>query len=252
MIYTRWAVSPAILLHLKLLAQMVGHFYEAKQREQVQRQNAYTHAIYETGARLTHDVKNLLQSLKSLCAAAASEHARAGAGAAEPDATATAADHATAQHHAGEAPRAERATGRSKRASGGKASCSATAGAHRLRAGGYAHVARARGAFRQRCRQPHRERLQQVGVRVQVSFSAADGGVLHHRRWRRHLGAPGRAAVPGPVPSLTGFGIGLYQSAKLASHFGYRLSLETNRAGSVRFALMRAAEMAGPAERQVA
>jgi signal transduction histidine kinase len=71
-IHTRWAVSPAILLHLKLLAQMVGHFYESKQREQVQRQNAYTQAIYETGARLTHDVKNLLQSLKSLCSAAAS------------------------------------------------------------------------------------------------------------------------------------------------------------------------------------
>ena len=27
------------------------------------------HAIYETGSRLTHDVKNLLQSLRSLCAA---------------------------------------------------------------------------------------------------------------------------------------------------------------------------------------
>ena len=58
-----------MLLHLKLLTQMVGHFYDAKRREQAQRQNAYTQAIYETGARLTHDVKNLLQSLRSLCAA---------------------------------------------------------------------------------------------------------------------------------------------------------------------------------------
>ena len=53
----------------QLLTQMVGHFYNAKRREQVQRQSAYTQAIYETGARLTHDVKNLLQSLRSLCAA---------------------------------------------------------------------------------------------------------------------------------------------------------------------------------------
>ena len=68
-IYTRWSLSPAVLLHLKLLTQMVGHFYDAKRREQVQRQSAYTQAIYETGARLTHDVKNLLQSLHSLCAA---------------------------------------------------------------------------------------------------------------------------------------------------------------------------------------
>ena len=68
--HTKWSLSPALLLHLKLLTQMLGHFYEAKQREEVQRMNAYTQAIYETGARLTHDVKNLLQSLRSLCAAA--------------------------------------------------------------------------------------------------------------------------------------------------------------------------------------
>lgn len=62
--------SPAVLLHLKLLMQMVGHFYEAQRREQLRQQAAYTQAIYETGARLTHDVKNLLQSLRSICAAA--------------------------------------------------------------------------------------------------------------------------------------------------------------------------------------
>ena len=70
--YTKWSLSPSLLLHLKLLTQMLGHFYEAKQREESQRMNAYTQAIYETGARLTHDVKNLLQSLRSLCAAAES------------------------------------------------------------------------------------------------------------------------------------------------------------------------------------
>lgn len=69
-IHTRWALSPAMLLHVRLLAQMVGHFYAAKQREQLQRRNAYTQAIHETGSRLTHDVKNLLQSLQALCAAA--------------------------------------------------------------------------------------------------------------------------------------------------------------------------------------
>jgi signal transduction histidine kinase len=68
-IHTRWALSPAMLLHVKLLAQMVGHFCAAKQREQLQRRNAYTQAIHETGSRLTHDVKNLLQSLQALCAA---------------------------------------------------------------------------------------------------------------------------------------------------------------------------------------
>jgi ElaB/YqjD/DUF883 family membrane-anchored ribosome-binding protein len=68
-IYTHSSLSPALTVHLKLLAQLLGYFYEAKRREQQQRQNAYHQAIFETGARLTHDVKNLLQSLKSLCSA---------------------------------------------------------------------------------------------------------------------------------------------------------------------------------------
>ncbi len=69
-LYAPRPFSPAVLLHLRLLMQMVGHFYEALRREQQRRQSAYTQAIYETGARLTHDVKNLLQSLRSICAAA--------------------------------------------------------------------------------------------------------------------------------------------------------------------------------------
>lgn len=69
-LYSRMQLSPALRLHVQLLAQLLGYFYAAKRREQTLKQNAYTQAIYETGARLTHDVKNLLQSLKTLCAAA--------------------------------------------------------------------------------------------------------------------------------------------------------------------------------------
>jgi hypothetical protein len=69
-LYTRWSPSPALVLHIRLLARLLGDYYDAKIREQEQRQNAYIQAIYETGSRLTHDVKNLLQTLRSLCAAA--------------------------------------------------------------------------------------------------------------------------------------------------------------------------------------
>lgn len=69
-LYTRWSPSPALVLHVRLLARLLGDYYEAKIREQEQRRNAYVQAIYETGSRLTHDVKNLLQTLRSLCAAA--------------------------------------------------------------------------------------------------------------------------------------------------------------------------------------
>ena len=69
-LYTRWSPSPALVLHIRLLARLLADYYDAKMREQDQRRNAYVQAIYETGSRLTHDVKNLLQTLRSLCAAA--------------------------------------------------------------------------------------------------------------------------------------------------------------------------------------
>ena len=68
-LFTRIRLSPAIVLHLRLLTQLLGAFYQAKQREQLLQQNAYVQAVHETGARLTHDIKNLLQSLFSLASA---------------------------------------------------------------------------------------------------------------------------------------------------------------------------------------
>ena len=64
--HTESRLSPALFLHLRLLAQVVGEFYEGKRREQLIKQNAYMQAVHETGAKLTHDIKNLLQSLFAL------------------------------------------------------------------------------------------------------------------------------------------------------------------------------------------
>lgn len=72
-LYAKSPFSPAMLLHLNLLVQLVEVFYQSKRREQILEQQAYLQAVHETGARLTHDVKNLLQSLKGLCAAAGQE-----------------------------------------------------------------------------------------------------------------------------------------------------------------------------------
>lgn len=75
-LYARHAPSPSILLHVYLLAQMIGYFYQAKQREQNLRDIARLQAVYETGSRLTHDLKNMLQSLHSLTAIAQSQEER--------------------------------------------------------------------------------------------------------------------------------------------------------------------------------
>ncbi len=69
--HTQIHLSPAMFLHLRLLAQVIGEFYEGKRREQALKENAYLQAVHETGARLTHDMKNLLQSLYALTSSAA-------------------------------------------------------------------------------------------------------------------------------------------------------------------------------------
>ncbi|HQR59753.1 MAG TPA: ATP-binding protein [Methylophilaceae bacterium] len=70
-LHTRWPLTPALMLHIKLLTLILGEFLEAKRREEALREQAYMRAVYETGSRMTHDIKNLVQSLSVLCAAAA-------------------------------------------------------------------------------------------------------------------------------------------------------------------------------------
>jgi C4-dicarboxylate-specific signal transduction histidine kinase len=57
--------------HVEWLLRLATEFYLVKfQTHELQRMG-YLQAVYETGARVTHDVKNLLQSLQTLCYAAA-------------------------------------------------------------------------------------------------------------------------------------------------------------------------------------
>src|SRR5260221_6081328 len=70
-IYSRYRLGPALHWHLQLLGQLLGEFYVAKLREEKLRETSYLQAVHETGARTTHDIKNLLQSLNVLCSVAA-------------------------------------------------------------------------------------------------------------------------------------------------------------------------------------
>ena len=66
-LHTRHKLSPALVWHFHLLAQLTNEYYVAKLRARELQQISYLRAVHETGARLTHDVKNLLQSLNNLC-----------------------------------------------------------------------------------------------------------------------------------------------------------------------------------------
>lgn len=65
-IHSNAPVGGALFLHCKLLVQIIDNFYEAKLREKKLTQQTHLQAIYETGARVTHDIKNLLQSLHAI------------------------------------------------------------------------------------------------------------------------------------------------------------------------------------------
>ncbi|MBP6109373.1 MAG: HAMP domain-containing histidine kinase [Rhodocyclaceae bacterium] len=69
-LFTRYPLPPSLIWHFNLLAQLLGEFHADKQRAQRLKEMSYMQAVHETGARLTHDVKNLLQSLQMLCHAA--------------------------------------------------------------------------------------------------------------------------------------------------------------------------------------
>jgi len=65
-LYTHVPIGGALLLHCNLLIQLIENFYEAKINERELALQAHLQAIYETGARITHDIKNLLQSMHSM------------------------------------------------------------------------------------------------------------------------------------------------------------------------------------------
>ena len=245
--HTKWSLSPALLLHLKLLTQMLGHFYQAKQREEVQRTNAYTQAIYETGARLTHDVKNLLQSLRSLCAAAESSSAdEAGAlqGLVKRQLPQI-AQRLTVTLEKLQAPQESTALqvdamtwwgGLKQRYTRGEItfSCNGAAAGARLPGELFDSVA-------ENLLQNAIAKVQHhAGLHIDVTFEPAAGG-------RLTICDSGDAVPKGvatrlfsvPVPSRNGLGIGLYQAARQAEQAGYSLKLANNTIGSVCFELRK-------------
>jgi C4-dicarboxylate-specific signal transduction histidine kinase len=75
-------------------------------------------------------------------------------------------------------------------------------------------------------------------LNVQVVFSAAGRGSLVVRDNGPAVGQQiANELFNAPVRSNTGFGVGLYQSSRLATDLGYVLSLAVNEPGNVHFTL---------------
>jgi len=74
-IYTRYQLTTTLMFHFKLPTKLLAQLYGDKKRAATLKKLSYMKAIHETGARLTHDAKNILQTINALCIAANQQNA---------------------------------------------------------------------------------------------------------------------------------------------------------------------------------
>ena len=243
--FSRYRLSPALQWHFQLLGRLLGEFYVAKLREEKLREASYLQAVHETGARTTHDIKNLLQSLNVLVSVATESDAR---DAPRLNALVRRQLPVVAQRLAQTLERLQRPQpeGESYIAAAawweGMARQYQNEGVDFLPATVAASARLPRSLFDSVAdnliRNALAKRAEQPSVRVQASF---DGGTALSLRVRDTGTAVPEDLAAGllraPVSSSGGLGIGLYQAARQASASGYRLALEANRDGDVCFVL---------------
>jgi signal transduction histidine kinase len=244
-VFTKLPLSPSLVWHFHLLGQLLGEFYVAKQREQKLQQQTYVQAVHETGARMTHDVKNLLQSLNVLCAAA------------ERDTGTDSTELASLMRRQLPAitQRLQQTLDKLKKPDSGDGRYVEAKSWWEGLQRGYAD----RGV------EFSLQGLDETVMLPKELFDSAGDNLLQNALRKRKLdesvsisatflcndaiefsvcdtGSPVAAEVlkgllRGPVPSENGFGIGLYQTSRLAEISGYSLQLRDNDSGRVCFSL---------------
>jgi signal transduction histidine kinase len=244
-LYSRHRPSPSLVWHFHLLAQLLGQFYVAKQREQKLKQQSYVQALHEAGARLTHDLKNLLQSLNVLTSAVEREPE----GNPEELQTLIRKHLPTVtqrlRHTLEKLQRPQIETGRFARAEAWWEGVqkSYQIGGVDFQLGGLAEGVLLPkdlfdGAADNLIQNALEKRRLDPSVRVRVTFDVSEAVVLTvcdsgKPVARDILGG----LLRGPVPSETGYGIGLYQLCRQADLLGFALRLAANEQGNVCFEL---------------
>jgi signal transduction histidine kinase len=244
-VFTRLSLSPSLTWHFNLLGQLLGEFYIAKQREQKLQQQTYVQAVYETGARMTHDVKNLLQSLNALCSAAERDQST---DASELSALMRRQLPAITQRLQQALDKLQRPQSESSHFIEAKAWWESLQ--YRYAGRGVEFILETingpvllpkdlfdtvgdnllQNALRKR------KLDESVTVRASfhcddtIEFSVCDSGA-------QIAAGVVKGLLRGPVPSANGFGIGLYQASRLAEISGFSLQLRDNEPGRVCFSL---------------
>ncbi len=251
---TRGAITTAHRLQLQLAVRLLEQLYLAKQREARLAEHVYIEAVYETGARLTHDIKNLLQALQGLIGAA----------------QVSSDPHRLASLYARQLPeigrRLEVTLGKLSAPTGGDFGLQTALPAAVWWQGVAIRYADAGIAL-------HTLPLDSPPVSAELYDCVIDNllqNALSKRAVAKELvisaGLDGRGGlwveddgepVPAsqvakllqaPVESASGFGLGLYQAARMAMAHGARLNLAENRPGCVRFFLIPGGQPSGERE----
>ena len=250
-LHTRQKLSPALIWHFNMLLQLTGEYYSAKRRERQLKQMSYVQAVHETGARLTHDVKNLLQSLKNLCfMAQAAEGADAlRVGQVLQRQLPQVANRLQQTLEKLQAPMSPQDEHREESSRPVAAWWSALRQRYAQDGVEFAPVAFDEGGhvpaflfdsvadnLLQNCLL---KKQSENGLRIRVSLSAdarvlcvCDDGSAVRERVAENL-------FDAPVPSENGLGIGLFYAARHAGGFGHELRLASNEDGKVCFELRR-------------
>jgi signal transduction histidine kinase len=248
-IYSRYRLGPTLRWHLHLLGQLLSEFYVAKLGEEKLRQSSYLQAVHETGARMTHDIKNLLQSLSVLTAVAARDHGR------DQEQLqallrrqlplierrlAETLEKLQRPQESGEIYVAARlwweSLARQYRGEGVEFESPTPPPDVRVPRSLFDSVAD------NLIRNALAKRADDEGLRVRVALEHGERIAL--RVCDSGSAVPAAIAanlLRAPVSSRSGLGIGLYQAARQAEASGYRLVLESNRNGEVCFVLTGAA-----------
>ena len=201
--------------------------------------------MHETGARMTHDVKNLLQSLNVLCAAAARESEQDSAELAALIRRQLPAITQRLQQTVDKLQKPQTDTGKFVQARAWWDGLLRTYQSHGI-ALDAAQIPETLllpkelfdSAADNLLQNALRKKKLDPAIDIRAVFSCGDAVELRVC----DSGAPVAAEVlkgllRGPVPSDTGFGIGLYQASRLAEASGYSLSLSENARGHVCFSL---------------
>jgi hypothetical protein len=231
--------SPAMHWHVEWLLRLAVEFYLVKlQTHQLQRMG-YQQAIYETGARVTHDVKNLLQSLQVLCYAANQPGDPAEVAALLGRQLPQIADRLKATLEKLQSPQVERLE---------QVSASEWWSRFKERyaylqvdwqgapiAGDTLPDALFDSVAENLLQNALAKRQRQPGLAIHVRF--ADGSLTVLDDGAAIAPDLARALLNEPVHSEDGLGIGLYHAARQAEGAGYSLVLAENRPGCVAFTL---------------